>query len=160
MSSTNGGFSFFSPDNANLFYPEATWTVEENKRFEKALAFQDDKDNLESWVKIADSIPGKTVVDVLRRYKELEDDVSDIEAGLIPIPGYSSDASSGTTGESFFGLQNSGYGYRYNYVGGKRSSPAMNDCFRPPMPEKERKKGVPWTEEEHRYNNSYYRLQT
>ncbi|KAL1194054.1 Transcription factor DIVARICATA [Cardamine amara subsp. amara] len=156
MSSTNRGVDIFSSENTNWIYQEvreATWTVEENKRFEKALAFDDDKDNPETWFKIAASIPGKTVADVIKRYKELEDDVSDIEAGLIPIPGYDGDASYGTDGGYLFGLENSGYGYGYGcdyVVGGKRSSPAMADCFRPPMPERERKKGVPWTEEEHR----------
>ncbi|KFK24624.1 hypothetical protein AALP_AA8G003400 [Arabis alpina] len=148
----NGGFEFFSPENTNWFFQEvreATWTVEENKRFEKALAFLDDKDNPESWRKIADLIPGKTVDDVIKRYKELEDDVSDIEAGLVPIPGYGGDASAGTTGDYYFGMENTGFGYDYG-VGGKRSSSAMSDDFRLPMPEKERKKGVPWTEEEHR----------
>ncbi|ESQ40098.1 hypothetical protein EUTSA_v10014410mg [Eutrema salsugineum] len=154
MSSTNGGFEFFSPENTNWIFQEvreSTWTAEENKRFEKALAFLDDKDNPESWSKIAALIPGKTVGDVIKRYKELEDDVSDIEAGLVPIPGYGGDTSSGTTSDYFFGLENPSYGYGYDYVvGGKRSSPATMDYFRPPMPEKERKKGVPWTEEEHR----------
>ncbi|EOA21380.1 hypothetical protein CARUB_v10001741mg [Capsella rubella] len=142
-----GGIDMFSPANTSWIFQEATWTVEENKRFEKALAFLDDKDNPESWFKIAALIPGKTVADVIQRYKELEDDVSDIEAGLIPIPGYRGDASSGANCDYFFGLENSGgygYGYGYDYaVGGKRS-------FRPPLPEKERKKGVPWTEDEHR----------
>ncbi|KAG7607699.1 unnamed protein product [Arabidopsis thaliana] len=145
------GVNMFSPANTNWIFQEvreATWTAEENKRFEKALAYLDDKDNLESWSKIADLIPGKTVADVIKRYKELEDDVSDIEAGLIPIPGYGGDASSAANSDYFFGLENSSYGYDY-VVGGKRSSPAMTDCFRSPMPEKERKKGVPWTEDEH-----------
>ncbi|CAH8338179.1 unnamed protein product [Eruca vesicaria subsp. sativa] len=147
MSSTNGGF----PENTNWTFQEvkdAMWTKEENKRFEKALAFLGNKDDLESWSNIAALIPGKSVDDVIKRYKELLDDISDIEAGLGPDPGYRSDASSG---DYFFGLENSGYGYNYNYVvGAKRSSPAATDGFRLPMPEKERKKGVPWTEEEHR----------
>ncbi|KAF8103786.1 hypothetical protein N665_0185s0058 [Sinapis alba] len=149
MSSTNGGgFKLFSPENTNWIFQEVkdvTWTVEENKRFEKALAFIDDKEDLESWSKIAALIPGKTVYDVIERYKKLLDDVSDIEAGLVPTPGYGYDHAS--SGDYFFGLENSGYDY---VVGGKRSSPAMTDGFRLPIPEKERKKGIPWTEEEHR----------
>ncbi|XP_010452013.1 PREDICTED: transcription factor DIVARICATA-like [Camelina sativa] len=153
-STMNRGIDMFSPESTNWIFQgvrEATWTAEENKRFERALAFLDDKDNPESWLTIAALIPGKTVADVMQRYKELEDDVSDIDAGLIPIPGYGGDASSGANSDYFFGLENSGHGYGYDYVvGGKRSSPAMTDCFRPPIPEKERKKGVPWTEDEHR----------
>ncbi|CDY55904.1 BnaAnng13960D [Brassica napus] len=115
----NGGFQ----ENTNWIFQEvkdAMWTVEENKLFEKALAVLGDKDDLESWSNIAALIPGKSVDDVIKRYKKLEDDISDIEAGLVPDPGYCSDASAG---DYFFGLENSGY---------------------------ERKKGVPWTEEEHR----------
>lgn len=145
LSTNGGGFKFFSPENTNWIFQEVKdvmWTAEENKRFENALAFIDDKEDLESWSKtMADLIPGKTVYDVIRRYKKLLDDVSDIEAGLGPDPGYGYDDPSETSG--------CGYGYDY-VVGGKRSWPAMSDGFRPPIPEKERKKGVPWTEEEHR----------
>ncbi|CAN8257402.1 unnamed protein product [Cochlearia groenlandica] len=150
MSSMNGGFEYFSPENTNLIFQEfkeATWTVEENKRFEKALVFIEDKDNLESWLKIAASIPGKTVSDVIKRYKELEDDVSDIDAGLVPIPGYGGDDYS----DEYFsaGIENFGNSYDF-VVGEKRSFTARSDGFRFPVPEKERKKGVPWTEDEHR----------
>ncbi|XXG66390.1 hypothetical protein AAC387_Pa05g3880 [Persea americana] len=114
----------------------ANWTQEENKEFENALAFFD-KETPDRWQRIASRIPGKTVADVYRHYKDLEDDVSVIEAGLIPIPGYS--ASSFTlewvNNRDFEGLK-SPYA-----VGGKRSAA---------RPDQERKKGVPWTEEEHR----------
>ncbi|KAJ8642442.1 hypothetical protein MRB53_019136 [Persea americana] len=114
----------------------ANWTQEENKEFENALAFFD-KETPDRWQRIAARIPGKTVADVYRHYKDLEDDVSVIEAGLIPIPGYS--ASSFTlewvNNRDFEGLK-SPYA-----VGGKRSAA---------RPDQERKKGVPWTEEEHR----------
>ncbi|XP_058099592.1 transcription factor DIVARICATA-like isoform X2 [Magnolia sinica] len=88
----------------------ANWTSEENKLFEEALAIFD-KETHDRWQKIAARIPGKTVHEVKKHYKDLEDDVSVIEAGLIPIPG------------------------------AKRSAG---------RPDQERKKGVPWTEEEHR----------
>ncbi|KAA8549365.1 hypothetical protein F0562_001049 [Nyssa sinensis] len=80
------------------------WTRAENKIFENALA-QYDKDTPDRWQKVAALIPGKTVVDVMKQYKELEDDP------------YS--------------------------PGGKQFS-----STRPS--EHERKKGVPWTEEEHK----------
>nr|KYP45356.1 Myb-like protein J [Cajanus cajan] len=82
-------------------------------------------------------IPGKSVVDVIRQYKELEVDVCNIEAGLIPVPGYSTATSPFTLDwvntPSYDGFK----------VSGKRSS-----SVRPH--EHERKKGVPWTEEEHK----------
>ncbi|CAL9101155.1 unnamed protein product [Musa textilis] len=54
------------------------WTQEENKRFEDALAKFDGPDR---WEKVAALIPGKTVPDVLSHYRELVDDVTEIEAG-------------------------------------------------------------------------------
>ncbi|CAL9059387.1 unnamed protein product [Musa banksii] len=56
------------------------WTQEENKRFEDALA-KFDGDTPDRWEKVAALIPGKTVPDVLSHYRELVDDVSEIEAG-------------------------------------------------------------------------------
>ncbi|KAI4306644.1 hypothetical protein L6164_029904 [Bauhinia variegata] len=113
------------------------WTAAENKQFENALAVYD-KDTPDRWQKVAAMIPGKTVNDVMKQYKELEVDVSNIEAGLIPIPGYSSTASPFTLDW----VNTSGYD-GFKGIGGKRSS-----AGRPP--EQERKKGVPWTEEEHK----------
>ncbi|CAK7324915.1 unnamed protein product [Dovyalis caffra] len=127
--------------NSNWLFQESSgtkWTTEENKQFENALALYD-KDTPDRWLKVAALIPGKTVGDIIKQYRELEEDVSDIEAGLIPIPGYNSDS---------FTLElvsNQGYdGLKQFYSpGGKRGT-----TTRPS--EQERKKGVPWTEEEHR----------
>lgn len=91
-------------------------------------------------------IPGKTAGDVMRQYKELEEDVSNIEAGLVPIPGY--DNSSTTPSPFTLDWVNnpSGYeGFKGHGGNGRRSSSSSG---RPP--EQERKKGVPWTEEEHK----------
>ncbi|GMH07378.1 hypothetical protein Nepgr_009218 [Nepenthes gracilis] len=116
------------------------WTHAENKMFEDALAVYD-KDSPDRWHKVAAMIPGKTVGDVIMQYKVLENDVSNIEAGLVPIPGYSSTTSP-------FRLDcvvnHGSYGwYKQPYSPGGKRGPA-----RPP--EQERKKGVPWTEEEHK----------
>ncbi|KAK4771302.1 hypothetical protein SAY87_031834 [Trapa incisa] len=122
------------------------WTPEENKQFEKALALFD-KDTPDKWHKVASMVPGKTIGDVIKHYKELEEDVSDIEAGLFPIPGYESNSFTlewvgGCGGGDdddgrFNGLKNL-------YVAcGKRGISTRSS-------EHERRKGVPWTEEEHR----------
>ncbi|ESW18734.1 hypothetical protein PHAVU_006G065700 [Phaseolus vulgaris] len=113
------------------------WTPAENKLFENALAVYD-KDTPDRWHKVAEMIPGKTVMDVVKQYKELEADVSDIEAGLIPIPGYSTTTSPFTLDW----VNTPGYD-GFKGITAKRSSSG-----RPP--EQERKKGVPWTEEEHK----------
>ncbi|CAN6724074.1 unnamed protein product [Malus baccata var. baccata] len=127
--------------NSNWLFEESTgaeWTVEENKLFENALALYD-KDTPDRWLRVAAMIPGKNVGDVIKQYKELEEDVSDIEAGLIPIPGYTSNnfTMEWVNNQGFDGLE------QFYSVGGKRSS-----STRPA--DQERKKGVPWTEEEHR----------
>ncbi|KAF8402701.1 hypothetical protein HHK36_010789 [Tetracentron sinense] len=115
------------------------WTREENKRFENALAVYDEY-TPNRWHKVAAMIPGKTVVDVWNQYKELEDDVGYIEAGLVPVPGYSN-----TSSFTLEWLNNNGFdGFRQSYSpGGKRCSSARPS-------DQERKKGIPWTEDEHR----------
>ncbi|KAL2500560.1 Duplicated homeodomain-like superfamily protein [Forsythia ovata] len=128
---------------SNWFFEEnkgTKWTPEENKRFEDALALFD-KDTPDRWYNVAAMIPGKTVSDVIKQYIELVEDVSDIEAGLIPIPGYTNNINSFT----LEWVNSHGYdGLKQLYgPGGKRNSSARSS-------DHERKKGVPWTEEEHR----------
>ncbi|KAG2332550.1 hypothetical protein Bca4012_017876 [Brassica carinata] len=147
----NRGIQVMSPatylDTSNWLFQEnrgTKWTHEENKKFENALAYYD-KDTPDRWYKVAAMLPGKTVGDVIKQYKELEEDLSDIEAGLIPIPGYVSDSF--TLDWGGYDAGNNGFNMNGYYfaaaAGGKRGSAAR-------AAEHERKKGVPWTEEEHR----------
>ncbi|KAL3531719.1 hypothetical protein ACH5RR_005240 [Cinchona calisaya] len=143
----NSGMQIISPAsylrNSSWLFEEkkrTKWTQEENKKFENALALFD-KDTPDRWYNVAAMIPGKTVNDVIKQYRELVEDVSDIEAGLIPIPpAYSSGNSftlewvKNTTNNCY---DSSSFKQFYG-PGGKRNS------------DHERKKGVPWTEEEHR----------
>lgn len=110
----------------------ARWTPEENKRFEYALALFD-KDTPDRLFDVAAMIPGKTISDVMKQYQELVEDVSDIEAGRIPIPVFANNS---------FTLEWVNDQGHCNSVR-KRSSSTRSS-------ERERKKGVPWTEEEHR----------
>ncbi|KAL5740440.1 hypothetical protein ACOSP7_029328 [Xanthoceras sorbifolium] len=142
----NQGMEILSPasyfQNSNWLFQESKgtkWTPQENKQFENALAYYD-KDTPDRWIKVAAMIPGKTVGDVIKQYRELEEDVSDIEAGLIPIPGYGSDSF---TLEWVNGNQGCDGLRQFYSPGGKRGAAARPS-------EQERKKGVPWTEEEHR----------
>ncbi|KAK1426831.1 hypothetical protein QVD17_15511 [Tagetes erecta] len=130
------------------------WTPIENKLFENALA-RFDKDTPDRWLKVAEMVPGKTVADVIRQYKELEDDVSSIEAGFYPKYGYNNNTT--TTSTCVFTLDwgntqgfdptksetYCGRGMRNQMVGAAGVTPGR------PV-EQERKKGVPWTEEEHK----------
>nr|AYC76747.1 divaricata [Streptocarpus ionanthus] len=129
--------------NSSWFDSRGTgWTPEENKAFENALAFFDEN-TPDRWQKVAEMVPGKTAVDVMRQYKELEDDVSSIEAGLIPVPGY-------TTSLPFtleWGGSHVCNGFKqFCHVSGGRKSGSMVRSS-----DQERKKGVPWTEEEHKF---------
>ncbi|RAL37324.1 unnamed protein product [Cuscuta campestris] len=126
-----------SPYLANSIWvlEETKWTAAENKAFESALALYD-SDTPDRWRKVAAMVPGKTVTDVMRQYKELEDDICSIEAGHMdpvpfPAPLEWSRAGPFDARTQFLG------------AGGKRSP-----SHRPP--EQERKKGIPWTEEEHK----------
>ncbi|GER30485.1 duplicated homeodomain-like superfamily protein [Striga asiatica] len=87
------------------------WTPAENKAFENALAFFDEK-TPDRWHKVAAMVPTKTVLDIISHYKKLEFDITSIESGLVRIPGYSATSSSSSS--------------------------------------QERKKGILWTEEEHK----------
>lgn len=105
------------------------WTEEENKRFESALALVDER-RPDRWDKVAEMIPGKSVTDVINQYKELVADVSNIEAGLFPLPGYL------TPSFTLELMENRG-------LDSLRKRGRTCD--------QERKKGIPWTEEEHRF---------
>lgn len=105
------------------------WTKEENKRFESALAIFDET-TPNRWSKVAEIIPGKSVLDVIMQYKELVADVSDIEAGLPPNTRRGFTSSFALEFVDHCKIQTfSKRGKSYDH---------------------KRKKGVPWTEEEHR----------
>ncbi|CAH1418165.1 unnamed protein product [Lactuca virosa] len=119
------------------------WTPVENKLFENALA-KFDNYTPDWWQRMAEMVPGKTTTDVMRHYKELEDDVSSIEAGFYPKYGHNSSTSPFTlewgnsNGVDGF-LSPPTYGAR-----GKRSSAAAVAVVAAGRPlEQERKKGVP-----------------
>ncbi|XP_020600036.1 transcription factor DIVARICATA-like [Phalaenopsis equestris] len=113
------------------------WTQQENKLFENALAHFD-RDTPDRWMRVAGMIPGKTVEDVMSHYHDLEEDVTCIEAGLVPFPGYNS-SSFTLDWESGHGFDEVKHAYSISV---KRPGTRLIDH--------ERKKGVPWTEEEHK----------
>ncbi|KAK4786900.1 hypothetical protein SAY86_010733 [Trapa natans] len=63
-----------------------SWTAEQNKQFEDALAIYD-KDTPDRWEKVARAV-GKTVDEVKKHYQILLEDVQNIESGLVPFPKY------------------------------------------------------------------------
>ncbi|KAL1806189.1 hypothetical protein ACET3Z_029257 [Daucus carota] len=110
-------------------FQRAKWTTEDNKMFESCLAFID-TETPDRWLMVASMIPGKSVLDVIEQYKKLEDDISDIEAGLFPLE------------ENLQNDSSTAKNLELNEFGKRRLACRSSDH--------EKKKGVPWTEEEHR----------
>ena len=104
--------------------------------FEDALA-QHDCGSSASWAQVTALLPYKSEEDVRARFALLEEDVRNIENGLVPLPDYAP-ASAG----------------RDEHDGGAAApvpqKPRANAVAAVARPHHERKKGVPWTEEEHR----------
>lgn len=108
------------------------WTNEQNKLFESALAIFD-TETPDRWSNVASFIPGKSEIDVKKQYEKLKADINEIEAGLVPDPGYLA---------SSFKLE---LVEDHHNLGIFRKRPSKFRSF-----DHERRKGVPWTEEEHR----------
>lgn len=65
----------------------SSWTPQENKKFERALAVYDEN-TPDRWQKVARAVGGKSVEEVKRQYEILIEDVRDIESDRVPIPKY------------------------------------------------------------------------
>lgn len=72
----------------------SSWTSQENKRFEKALAVYD-KDTPDRWQKVARAVGGKSAEEVKRHYDILIEDVRDIESDRFPCPNYRQSGKNG-----------------------------------------------------------------
>ncbi|CAH8338327.1 unnamed protein product [Eruca vesicaria subsp. sativa] len=127
-----------------------TWSREEEKSFENAIAMHcvDEEIKEEQWSKMASMVPTKTLEQVKKHYHVLLEDVKAIENGQVPLPRYhrtgdeASPAnrdchSSGGSGSSEKKLNHGVSGINGSGRSGSRA-------------EQERRKGIPWTEEEHR----------
>eukprot|EP01018_Ginkgo_biloba_P034258 Gb_28483 [translate_table: standard] len=124
----------------SLYSSGSVWTLQQNKTFENALAIYD-KDTPDRWEKVAAMLPGKNAIEVRKHYEDLVEDVSVIEAGLVAIPSYS---SSSYTLEWIADKSDELHGLKQSFGNGVKGSSAKSS-------EQERKKGVPWTQEEHRH---------
>ncbi|KAI6698419.1 hypothetical protein NL676_018538 [Syzygium grande] len=92
------------------------------------------------WKQNREGFAGKTVSDVTKQYRESKEDVSDIEARIFPILGYGSNSFTSEWINSNNGCD--GLKQLDSTLGKRGTSTKPSD--------QERKKGVPWTEEEHR----------
>ncbi|PSR92951.1 Transcription factor DIVARICATA like [Actinidia chinensis var. chinensis] len=105
---------------------QSAWTRFEDKVFEHALVVFPEE-MADRWEKIADRLPGKSAVEVRAHFEALVDDVLEIDSGRVELPSYSDESALGWEAES---TQISFSKNRHGEV--------------------ERKKGTPWTVEEHR----------
>ncbi|KAK8529694.1 hypothetical protein V6N13_102597 [Hibiscus sabdariffa] len=119
------------------------WSREQDKAFENALATYPE-DSSDRWEKIAADVPGKTLEEIKEHYELLEDDVNRIVSGYVPLPSYNpsseclaSHASDEGTGKK--GSSHLGHGNTDSNHGSKNSKS-----------DQERRKGIAWTEDEHR----------
>lgn len=70
----------------------SSWTMQENKQFERALAMYD-KDTPDRWQNVARAVGGKSAEDVKRHYEILVEDLMHIETGQVPLPRYKASGS-------------------------------------------------------------------
>ncbi|WOH13190.1 hypothetical protein DCAR_0832699 [Daucus carota subsp. sativus] len=120
----------------------STWSREQDVKFENALATYSE-DLSDRWQKIAADVPGKTIEEVRHHYELLVEDVNQIESGCVPLPRYNS-SSIGSVGQS----GNEGTGKKGGNFGHLNSD--SNHNGKASKSEQERRKGIAWTEEEHR----------
>mmetsp|Transcript_11637 Transcript_11637/g.36868 ORF Transcript_11637/g.36868 Transcript_11637/m.36868 type:complete len:223 (-) Transcript_11637:638-1306(-) len=115
--------------------PRTARSEEDDRSFEKALAkFDDEVDT--RWDQIACLLSDKDGEAVRQRYAELQDDIKSIEDGLVALPAYENSHSPGSPELNAEPASPS----RKN---GKAATPKSST-------DQERRKGIPWTEEEHR----------
>ncbi|KAK8550752.1 hypothetical protein V6N13_119252 [Hibiscus sabdariffa] len=107
------------------------WTRLEDKLFEDALVIFPEGTS-DRWQKIADRVPGKSAREVKEHFDVLLHDVYEIDAGRIEVPNYADDSSVLT---SSYDSEN-----QNPFTWKSKQQQVDND----------RKKGTPWTEEEHK----------
>ncbi|KAK6933566.1 SANT/Myb domain [Dillenia turbinata] len=116
----------------NLWEQGSGWTRKDDKIFEEALVMVP-AELQNRWEVIAEYLPGKSAAEVREHYEKLVHDVLEIDAGRVELPAYADDfarwdddGSRSQQGQISFGL---------------KSKPSIDV---------DRKKGTPWSEDEHR----------
>ncbi|KAI3987339.1 hypothetical protein MKX01_003089 [Papaver californicum] len=120
------------------FQSSYSWTRQQDKLFERAIVLFPNENDPHRWQNIANYVPGKTASEVYQHYQVLVRDIKDIEEGRVELPSYYDDVDDNKV------------------VWETESSPPLPGTMncsnnnKTKQTESERKKGVPWTEEEHR----------
>ncbi|CAI8605163.1 unnamed protein product [Vicia faba] len=113
---------------------QTQWTRDHDKLFERALLIVPE-DLPNRWEKIAEQVPGKSAAEVRDHYEALVHDVLEIDSGRVEVPSYSDESAVSGAGLNEWDSSNQiSFGSKVKHGGG----------------DNERKKGTPWSEEEHR----------
>ncbi|KAF1870077.1 hypothetical protein Lal_00017657 [Lupinus albus] len=115
------------------------WSWEQDKAFESALV-NHPEDAPDRWEKIVDDVPGKTIEEIKQHYELLVEDINQIESGCVPLPSYNSSLEGSASRSS-----DEGAGKK----GGHQNS-GSNHGTNTSRSDQERRKGIAWTEDEHR----------
>lgn len=122
---------------------EGKWTREEDEAFETALADalpwkseEEDEGDMRRWEELVGKVGTKTIEEVRKHYETLVDDIGAIEAGKVEVPNY--------VGEEEEEVEKEKGSESVDGGGGKSGLSKA---------EQERRKGIPWTEEEHKYDD-------
>uniref|UniRef100_A0A5B7BJT3 Transcription factor DIVARICATA n=1 Tax=Davidia involucrata TaxID=16924 RepID=A0A5B7BJT3_DAVIN len=119
----------------------SVWSREQDKAFENALATYPE-DSSDRWENIAADVPGKSLEEIKHHYELLVDDVNRIESGCVPLPCYnSSDGLTSHVGDEGTGKKGGHFGH-FNSDSNHGGKASRSD--------QERRKGIAWTEDEHR----------
>lgn len=119
------------------------WSREQDKAFENALATHPE-DASDRWEKIAADVPGKTIEEIKQHYELLVEDINQIESGCVPLPSYNSSSEGSASHASDEGAAGKKGGSNGNYNG------ESNNGSKASRSDQERRKGIAWTEDEHR----------
>ena len=118
------------------------WNWEQDKAFENALVTYPE-DAQDRWEKIAADVPGKTSEEIKQHYELLIEDVNLIESGCVTLPAYNSSSEGSATHAS-----DEGAGKKGGHLGQHNSE--SNHGTKASRSDQERRKGIAWTEDEHR----------
>ena len=122
------------------------WSREQEKLFENALATHTE-DSSDRWEKIAADVPGKSIAEIKHHYELLVEDIDGIESGRVPLPAYvSSSEGSGDHGSE------GGAGKKGTHFGQYQGD--SNHGGKASRSDQERRKGIAWTEDEHRLTHT------
>ncbi|KAL8267230.1 hypothetical protein R6Q59_004574 [Mikania micrantha] len=122
---------------------DSIWTREQDRAFEDALVSYYKEDSEDCWEKIANDVAGKSVEEIKHHYKLLVDDLDRIESGIVPLPTYSTSSDDSASHGCDDGTSKKGGNLGHHNsesIHGGKSSKA----------DQERRKGVAWSEDEHR----------